>query len=198
MKAQTFIFIGRSGCGKGTQAELLKTYLTEKSPEVSTYHLELGAKFREFISGPGEVSDLSRKMYVRGDLQPEFLAVWGWTEALIENFSVEKHLVIDGTPRKLHEAQVLDGALKFLGREKPHFIYLNVGRKWAEERLLGRGRSDDDIKNITIRLDWFDRDVVPAVEFFKNKPEQYHFLEVNGEQTVSEVWKEIETKLQIS
>ncbi len=194
MKPQTFIFIGRSGCGKGTQAELLKKFLAGKTPEIQTYHLESGAKFREFIASPGQVSDLSRKTYIRGDLQPEFLAIWAWSELMIENVSDDKHLLIDGLPRKLHEAHVFDGAIKFLEREKPHFVFLNVSRKWAEERLLARHRSDDDIKNITIRLDWYEKDVLPAIEFFRNNP-RYNFAEVNGEQAIEKVAEDVIKKV---
>ena len=197
MKAQTYIFIGRSGCGKGTQAELLKKYLAEKVPENPTYHFQSGAKFREFIKGPGEVSRISRETYVRGDLQPEFLAIWAWTELFIENLTPEKTLIIDGFPRKVNEAKILDGAMEFLNREKPHIIFLNVSRKWAEERMLGRHRSDDEIKNINIRLDWYEHDIVPVIEYLR-KESGHNFFEVNGEQTVEDVWKEIEAKLKIS
>ena len=62
--AQTYIFIGRSGCGKGTQAELLKKYLESKKKEV--FYLESGTRFREFIFASGHTANLSRALMEKG------------------------------------------------------------------------------------------------------------------------------------
>src|SRR3989344_2519810 len=142
--AQTYIFIGRSGCGKGTQAELLKKYLESKKEEV--FYLESGAKFREFISQSSFTAKLSRKIMAASDLQPAFLAIHVWSHILIEQMDQNKTLIIDGTPRKLVEAKILDEALKFYGRVKPKIVYVNVGDAWARKRLLLRGRVDDKKK----------------------------------------------------
>jgi adenylate kinase family enzyme len=101
------------------------------------------------------------------------------------------HLVLDGTPRSLPEARVLTSAMDFFEREEPKVIYINVSRPWSEEKLLARGRADDrTLEKINKRLDWFDKDVVPAVEFFRTNP-QYKFIEVNGEQTIEKVHSDI-------
>ena len=50
MKPQTFIFFGRSGCGKGTQATLLKEYMEKIDPKNKVLYVETGAKFREFMA----------------------------------------------------------------------------------------------------------------------------------------------------
>ena len=190
MTPQTFIFIGRSGCGKGTQAELLKEYL-EKNGSNPVFYLESGERFREFISQNSSTADLSREIMKSGGLQPVFLAIHIWSHVMIEQMDKEKHLIIDGTPRKLEEAKILDGALDFYSRENPTIIFMNVSRKWSEDRLSGRGRSDDQEKqNVEKRLDWFDADVMPAVEYFRTNS-KYKFLDINGEQTIEEVHEEI-------
>ena len=48
-KPKTFIFIGRSGCGKGTQSELFLNKFREIKKEEPIYYLESGKNFREFI-----------------------------------------------------------------------------------------------------------------------------------------------------
>jgi adenylate kinase family enzyme len=81
--------------------------------------------------------------------------------------------------------------LDFYQREEPRVIYINVSRKWSEEKLLSRGRSDDrTLTKINKRLDWFDSDVVPAIEFFRNNP-RYKFLEIDGEQPIKKVHQDI-------
>ncbi len=190
MNPKTFIFIGRSGCGKGTQAELLIEYLKKNDANTPVYYLETGQSFRNFIEGGSYSSELAKVIYDHGELQPEFLAVWAWSHLMIENLKGGEHLIVDGTPRKAHEAAVLDSAMKFYRREKPNLVYVNVSSDWSRERLLARGRSDDNRDDIDQRLKWFDTDVVPAINFFKNNGD-YNFIEVNGEQSVDAVHEEI-------
>jgi adenylate kinase family enzyme len=190
MTPQTLIFIGRSGCGKGTQAKMIIDYLKMKSENTPIYYLESGAAFRDFVAGESHTAKLSRKVYEAGGLQPEFLAISIWSNLLIHNLIGGEHLVIDGTPRKLREAHVLDSAFKFYEREKPHLIYLNVLNEWSKERLMGRGRPDDKRTEIESRLRWFDTDVLPAINFFKNNPD-YSFHDINGEQSIEKVGSDI-------
>jgi len=88
----------------------------------------------------------------------------------------------------------LDSAIRFYKRKDPVVIYLNVSREWSIQRLLNRGRSDDDIEQINKRLDWFDEDVIPAIDYLKNNS-TYNFIDINGEQTIEEVFREIEQKI---
>jgi adenylate kinase len=192
---QTFILIGRSGCGKGTQADLLAKYLNEKEPN-KLYYLETGDKFREFFARENFSSSLSREISEKGGLQPEFLAVWVWSTALVENLDDKMHLIIDGSPRKLHEAHILDSALKFYNRHDTTVIFLDVSRKWSEERMRSRKRSDDiNEEDVKRRLDWYDSDVVPVIAFFRDNPD-YRFYEINGERPIEEIQAEIRAKIE--
>ena len=74
----TFIFIGRSGCGKGTHVDLFLKEFKELKPDESFCYIESGKKFRDFIEGTTYSSELSKKIMEEGKLQPEFLAVWVW------------------------------------------------------------------------------------------------------------------------
>jgi len=190
MNEKTFIFLGRSGCGKGTQAELLKKYLAEKTPDVPCFHLEVGAKFREFIGRDTYTSGLSREVNARGGLQPEFLAIWAWSSVMIKQVKGGEHMIIDGTPRKLREACVLEKALEFYGRDDVHVIFLDVSRAWSRERMLSRKRADDNDKDIEARLDWYDKDVVPAVSYFR-KNRHFSFHDIGGEQPAEKVHADI-------
>lgn len=191
MKPQTFIFIGRSGCGKGTQADLLQKYLKTQDPGREIFYLETGNRFRDFIKGDSLSSKRSLDIAHRGDRQPDFLAVWMWAHIFIENLKGDEHIVIDGTPRSLNEANVLDSAIKFYGWQPARVIYLNVSRPWAEKRLHDRGRTDDrSSEQIKKRLDWFETDVVPAVEHLRQHPE-YRFFDINGERPLEEVHQSI-------
>ena len=189
MAIQTFIFIGRSGCGKGTQAELLRAYLAEKGGR-DVYYLETGAEFRKFVKEDNLSSELSRKIYEDGGLQPSFLAIYLWSKLLIENLKGKEHLIIDGTPRYLNEARILSTAMNFYGR-KPKVLYINVPREFSEARMRERGRSDDkDENDVKKRLDWFDADVVPAIDYMRDD-KTFEFIEIKGDQAIKDVHKEI-------
>ncbi len=49
-------------------------------------------------------------------------------------------------------------------------------------------------KKIKKRLDWFDTDVQPVIDWFKSN-DFYNFLDINGEQTIEEVHQEIMEKI---
>lgn len=156
----TVIFIGRSGCGKGTQADLLKNRIhkhTEgKSPIL---YVESGEHFRRFIRSDSYSANLSKKLYDRDDRQPDFLACVMWGDILLQELDEDMHLIFDGVARSKAEAEILTTALEFYKRKNPTVIYINVSRKWSEERLLKRGRSDDvNLSKIDKRLNWFDKE----------------------------------------
>ena len=166
MDLQTFIFIGRSGCGKGTQAILLREHFKKQNPGADIFYLETGAEFREFINSKNYSSELSARIYLSGDRQPDFLAIFIWSQVLIKNLKGGEHLIIDGTPRSAHEAEILHTALSFYERKNPVVIYLNISVEAAEERLRARKRIDDkDDKKNDKRLNWFETDVSPAIDF---------------------------------
>ena len=190
MSPETFIFFGRSGSGKGTQADLLGEYLKKKDPGRNVLHIETGRRIREFLEEKSHTSELTSAVVKNGGLLPAFLPIWVWTEYLIKNFTGNEHLILDGLSRRGSEAPVFDSALSFYGIKHPFIVSINVSREWARDRLLARGRADDTAMDIERRLDWYENNVVPAIEFFRSKPE-YRFVEINGEQPIEKVQGDI-------
>ncbi len=186
---KTFLFMGRSGCGKGTQVKLLMDYLKSKS-ETPIFYLQTGQVFRDMIKNETYTGKLSSRIDTEGRLQPEFLAVWAWSHLMVDNLRGDEHLILDGMPRRFHEAPVLDSALKFYERENPYIIHINVSRESSKERLLSRKRSDDNEESVERRLSWFDTEVMPAIDYFKQNP-SYKFLDLDGERTIEEIHKDL-------
>ena len=73
MQNTAYIFIGRYGAGKGTQAKLLLDALKRNRPDRPVLYLETGAKFRNFIAGDNYTSRLSKDGVDKGHLMPEFM-----------------------------------------------------------------------------------------------------------------------------
>lgn len=194
MTPKTFIFFGPSGAGKGTQAKILIDHLKNIDPERKTLYIETGQRFRDFITEASYTAEKTKEVIDNGGLLPEFLPIWIWSEYFVKHVKGDEHMILDGLSRRAHEAPILNSAMKFYGREKPFVVHIQVSRDWARERLLGRERGDDKIEQIEKRLDWFEKNVLPAMEYFKNN-EFYNFITVNGEQTIVEVNKELMSKL---
>lgn len=192
MEPQTFIFFGQSGSGKGTQARLLLDYLQKNSDRKALY-VETGAKMRELAARDTFTSKLVQDVMNKGGLMPEFIPVWLWTGFFIENYSGEEHLVLDGLSRRLHEAPILDSAFDFYDIKNPIVLYLNMSRNRAFQLMKGRGRADDTDEYINNRLDWFEENVVPASNYFRGNS-RYTFVEIDGEQGIEEVHREIVSK----
>ncbi len=194
MAKTCYIFVGRSGCGKGTQAKrLIKEKLEERGEQV--YYLESGDNFRKFIQGDKYSNQLSKKIYESGALQPEFLAVWVWSHLLVENLQEGQTLVLDGTPRKLRESHVLDSALSFYGYDQVYVIYINISKEESKKRLAARGRLDDiNPAEVEKRMGWFDSEVMPVIEDYRDN-DKYHFIEVNGEQEIDDTFADLLRKL---
>lgn len=192
MDQKVFILIGRSGCGKGTQAELISKFLKQKDSQRDTLYIQSGSEIRNFIKGNSITQKISNQYYTDDKLQPEFISVYMWINVLINNYDVNKHLIFDGTPRRKHEAGVLDSIFDFYSLNKPTVINIDVSEEWATEKLSARHRMDDKSEDIKKRLAWYMTDVVPTIEFYKNNP-RYNFIKVNGERNIDEVFNEIIT-----
>jgi len=186
MNPKTFIFFGRSGCGKGTQAQLLIKHLEGVQKGERVVYIETGAKLREFIKEVGLAQELTSKIMSEGGLLPSFLPIWIWTHTFIRNLNGKEHLVLDGLSRRAYEAPILHDALKFYNREKPTVIVINVSKEWSKQHLLSRGRADDKTNDIDARLEWYDTNVMPTIDFFRQN-DYYKVIDINGEQSIEKV-----------
>jgi adenylate kinase len=198
MNKETFIFIGASGCGKGTQVELLKKELAKRDPTTPIFHLQTGQLFREFAKEESYAARIAKEAQERGELLPEFLSMWLWSSIFIKNITGGEHLIIDGSPRTVDEAEHLDVALKFFKRETPTVVFMKVSSEWSRTRMKERAtkehRADDSDESIKRRLSWFEREVFPTIERYR-RDRDYRFLEINGEQSVATVHQEILEKI---
>jgi len=194
MKPQSFIFVGRSGSGKGTQAALLMDVLKKANPNRGVIYIQTGDELRKFIRGKSYTEKVTKELYDSGGLMPEFIMVYQWVRALVDNYTGAEHLVLDGTPRKPIEAKMLDSVFTFFKREKPWVINIEVDPEASFKRLLGRKRFDDNEEEIRKRLSWYETDVAPTIDHYRDNPD-YNLLKIDGERSVEEIHADIVKKL---
>ncbi len=190
MSQKTFILLGRSGSGKGTQAKLIMDHLKKIDPQSDNLYIYGGAEFREFIKGNSPTQKISKDIYDKGGLQPEFLAVYVWANLLVNKYDINKHLIFDGMPRKHHEAGVMHSILDFYNLKDVYVINIDISEEESIRRLMARGRFDDNLDDIKVRLSWYKTEVEPAIEFYRDNS-RYKFMTVNGEQSPEKVHQDI-------
>ncbi|MFT5281166.1 MAG: adenylate kinase [Flavobacteriaceae bacterium] len=199
MHAQTLIFFGKSGAGKGTQAKKIVEYLQKHDPKKEVVYFETGKSLRDFNANSDSFAGkLNNQIMQEGKLLPSFMAAYQWSRTFVEKLtgSENEHLIIDGSPRALTESHLIDSALQFFQRKNPILISINISDKSVIERLSQRGRSDDGVNEIKSRLDFYHTTVHPSLNYFENNSD-YTILHIDGEQTVEEIHQELLLVLQL-
>lgn len=185
-----YIFIGRSGAGKGTQVALLEQKIKTLEPSLPTCIIETGKKFRELITGDTYTATLVKNTIEKGKLPPAFIGVHIWAHSLVECYSGNGSVIIDGTPRVTDEVPLLLSAIEFYGW-KAFVINLQVSDEWSYERIKGRGRPDDVVEEeVWGRIQWFHQSVEPAIALLRESP-LVTVYDVHGEQSVEAVHADI-------
>ncbi len=194
MEPQTYLFFGRTGAGKGTQAKLLEEYLKDKGHQV--LYVETGARFRLFTEEPSYTAKYTKDILENGGLLPDFLPVALWGRVFMEEYRGDESIILDGLARRISEAHLLDSALSFFNRKNTNVIYINISPDWAINVLKKRGREDDDMEDIKKKMEWFNENTNPSIDYFKNN-QNYNFIEINGEQSIEQVSNDILKALKI-
>ena len=198
MPKQFYIIIGKSGSGKGTQAPLLKAYL-ESTGHQSVKHITTGGAMREFVATHQSLTrDLASNMMEKGELLPPFFAIWNCINILINNLNKSDTIILEGAPRELSEAKILGGIFPFYGYNDVNVIYIDVSDTWAIQRLIDRGRSDDsDRDKVEQKMEWFAKDVLNVIDWYKHINTQVKFLHINGEQSPEQVFADIKKSIKM-
>lgn len=193
-KAQTFIFFGTVGSGKGTQAELLRNYLKDNKISQDVVYICTGVEYRKLIESKNYTGKIVKKTVLKGHLQPDFLTISLFTNVLVSSIKEDTYLITDGFPRTVPQSEAFEMAMKFYNRNSIHVIYIELDKKEAEKRMQLRGRFDDTKEGIAKRFDEYINNVIPSMSYFKNRPD-YIMHVINGKQSIKDVHTDIITKL---
>jgi adenylate kinase len=124
------IILGAPGAGKGTQADIL-------SQAMDLPHIASGDLFRQALEEKTEIGLLAKGYMDRGELVPDEVVIKMVLERISQPDCISGCL-LDGFPRNLHQAQVLDEALGGQGRNIDKAIFIEVPNKELIRRLSGR------------------------------------------------------------
>ena len=187
----TIIFIGPQGSGKGTQIELLSKVLKNTDPNRRVVDIQTGRRFRALAAkGEGFTEKKVHETLDSGILQPLFLSVVLWGDAFQHHVDPECHMLIDGFPRTVNEARVLESALTFYKREHLTIINLEASEDVVRERMIQRARPDDTPISIEARLAWYREETIPVLAYYR---ERMHttVIDCDGTGSIHEVHNQI-------
>jgi adenylate kinase len=160
-------------------------------------HIATGDMIREMKELPNELGRELKAVYDRGDLVSDELIIRLIRDRLSRGDTLGG-FVLDGFPRTMPQAEALDELLRELGRDLDVVFDFQVPeREVLLQRLLGRaaeeGRSDDTPEAIERRLELYERETAPLVEYYRTH--QANVVGIHADRTVDEVFREIEDAL---
>jgi adenylate kinase len=205
------IFLGKSGAGKDTQMELLREKmgfdfvgsgaLLRDRKKINDF---TGKKISQTIDNGGLV------------LTPVIFKLWMQKFEELKNRGNVKGIIMDGSPRKIKEAYLLDEALDWYEWNKNVKVMLiDISDQESIERIGKRRycavckeiyiydgkmdkcakcggeitkRLDDDVDGVKKRLEWFKEEVEPVIDYYK---ETNRLITINGEQEIEKVFEDI-------
>lgn len=124
------IFLGAPGSGKGTQAAMLAKELV--SPAIST-----GEVLRKEVERQSEIGKLAKSYMNSGQLVPDEVVV-GIIKGRIAEPDCQKGFILDGFPRNMNQAIVLDEMLSSLNKKIEMVFNFEVGEEILIKRISGR------------------------------------------------------------
>lgn len=178
------ILLGIQGAGKSTQGNLLKKKLGV--PYLSTGHI-----FRDMAK---EVTPLGRK--IKETMSAGYLIPDRQTLKIVSEYlsrpEYEKGYIIDGFPRTVKQAENFSNGIDKV-------IYLNVSDREALWRLSFRtnddGREDENLAAIRKRIMLYHKFTDPVLDHYRK---HHKLIEINGEQKINDIYKEILEKLHLT
>ncbi len=203
------VLLGAPGAGKGTQAQRLVE-------EFGFAHISTGDLLRAAIKAGSELGQKAKGYMDAGKLVPDELVIDLVKERLGAD-DAQRGFILDGFPRNTAQAVTLDSELAAMERTLDAALLVSVEPAVIVDRLSSRRtcrdcgytapagvdvcprcsgemyqRDDDKPETIQRRLDVYESQTAPLVEYYKG-----HSIlkEVDGDRPVDEVYADVKTLL---
>jgi adenylate kinase len=154
------VLVGPPGAGKGTQAQFISSHFAV--PKIST-----GDIFRANVSEGTELGVEARKFMDAGDLVPDEVTI-AMVKDRLSYDDVSEGFLLDGFPRTVHQAEVLDGMLSERGKTVDVVLELVVDDEEVVRRLSGR-RTCRQCGHVWHRLDVYADQTSPLIGYYGDK-----------------------------
>ena len=203
------VLLGAPGAGKGTQAQKLVE-------EFGVAHISTGDLLRAAVKAGTKLGVKAKEYMDAGQLVPDKLVVDLVKERLAAD-DAKKGFILDGFPRNTAQAVTLDSALADMGLSLDAALLVDVKAEVIVERLSSRRtcrdcgytapagvdvcpscggemyrRDDDKPETIQNRLNVYESQTAPLVEYYKGKG---LLKAVDGDRPVDDVYTDVKELL---
>lgn len=211
---KNIMFIAPPAAGKGTQAELV-------TKKYNIPHISTGDILRDIAKEDSEIGNYVAETLASGKLVKDDITYKLIEDRLAED-DCKNGFIIDGFPRNLAQAIEYDKILAKLGYEVGNVILLSIKPKTLEKRITGRRvcedcrtifnindpakapqvdsvcdkcggklyqRQDDNLEAFQTRYAMYLEKTEPIIEHYRK---QNVLHEINGEDTVENVFKQVD------
>ena len=127
---KNLIFLGAPGAGKGTGAN----GLLEREPLV---HISTGDILRAEIKNGTELGKSASILMEKGELVPDEI-VAGMVKSRLKQPDCQNGFILDGFPRTIKQAELLEEALDEIGKKIDAVIYFDISDDILLKRLTAR------------------------------------------------------------
>lgn len=180
------VFIGPPGAGKGTQAEkIVETY--------KIAHLSTGDMLRAARDAQTEIGKKADEYMSSGALVPDEIII-GIIRERLEQPDCAQGYLLDGFPRTLAQAGELDEMLAAKETPLDVVLELQVHEDELFQRLAGRGRADDTPEVIRQRLQAYEKQTAPLMDYYREKG---LLKTIDGVGTVDEIFAAVKKELDV-
>ena len=205
------VLLGAPGAGKGTQAQKLVE-------DYGFAHISTGDLLRAAVKAGTKLGVKAKSYMDEGKLVPDKLVVDLVTERLADD-DTQKGFILDGFPRNTAQAVTLDSALSEMGRNLDAALLVDVKADVIVRRLSSRRtcrdcgytapagvdvcpscggqmyqRDDDKPETIQKRLDVYESQTSPLVEYYRGKG---LLKVVDGDRPVDDVYADVKELLSL-
>ena len=203
------VLLGAPGAGKGTQAQKLVE-------EFGVAHISTGDLLRAAVKAGTKLGVKAKSYMENGQLVPDKLVV-DLVKERLDADDAQKGFILDGFPRNTAQAVTLDSALAEMGRNLDAALLVDVAADVIVKRLSSRRtcrecgytapagvdtcpscggemyqRDDDKPETIQKRLDVYESQTAPLVEYYRGKG---LLKAVDGDRPVDDVYADVKELL---
>ena len=160
---QRLLFLGPPGAGKGTQAQRL-------AAARGLLHLSTGDLLRAEVQAGSALGQEAEAVMARGELVSDALVL-----AIVRSRLEQQQAaggggwLLDGFPRNLVQAEALGQLLDELGQPIELVVLMELDDAVLIERLLSRGRADDNEAVIRHRLEVYREQTAPLIAYYRER-----------------------------
>ena len=182
------VIFGPPGSGKGTQSEnIIKKY--------GLAHISTGDILRKEITENTQLGFLAKSYIDKGELVPDDVII-GMLDNKLDKLGKVAGVIFDGFPRTVDQAIALKNMLASYKTDVSVMVNLEGPKQELIDRLLLRGetsgRSDDNLETIEKRINVYEQQTKPVIEFYKSEKK---YASIEGVGSIEEIFNRINTAI---